>query len=52
MLSSYVAGSLKLVAAVEIGRQDGWASLGSGEGREIQVVDASVRGLVVRHGVR
>lgn len=52
MLSSYVAGSSKLVAFVEIGRQDGWTSLGNGEGHEIRVVTASVRGRVVRHGIR
>jgi len=37
---------------VEIGRRARWTSLGKGEGREISIVSASVRGLVVHHGIR
>ncbi|KAF9462083.1 hypothetical protein BDZ94DRAFT_1131692, partial [Collybia nuda] len=52
ILSSYVPGSPRLLASVELGRQDSWMNLGSGEGREIRVVNASIKGLVVRHGIR
>jgi len=41
-----------MVAYVEVGRRDGWKSLGSGQGKEISVIAASVRGTVVHHGIR
>lgn len=52
MLTSFVAGSSTVIALVEIGRRDGWTSLGAGEGREISVVSASIKGLVTFHGIR
>ncbi|GLB36011.1 putative adipose-regulatory protein (Seipin) [Lyophyllum shimeji] len=52
MLASFVPGTSMLLAFVEVGRRDGWRSLGKGEGREISVIAASVRGSVVHHGIR
>lgn len=52
MLDSFEAGSSNLFARVEIGRHDGWKMLGAGEGRELSVISASLRGLIVPHGIR
>ncbi|KAG6819493.1 hypothetical protein H0H93_011307 [Arthromyces matolae] len=52
MVSSFVTSSSTIVAYVEIGRQDQWKSLGTGEGREVSVITASVQGSVVRGGLR
>jgi hypothetical protein len=41
-----------MVAAVEIGRRDGWTTLGLGHGREVSIVSASLIGLAVPHGIR
>lgn len=41
-----------MVAYVEIGRNDQWRNLGSGQGRELSVVSASLRGVVVHSGLR
>ncbi|KAG5653338.1 hypothetical protein H0H81_000960 [Sphagnurus paluster] len=41
-----------MVAFVEVGRSDGWKSLGAGEGKELSIISASVRGSVVHHGIR
>ncbi|ETW86950.1 hypothetical protein HETIRDRAFT_240515, partial [Heterobasidion irregulare TC 32-1] len=51
-LKSYVTGHSHVVARVEIGRQDSWRSLGSGEGRELSVLSASVSGTVRHKGIR
>jgi hypothetical protein len=52
LLDSYATGTSKVLAKVQIGRQDGWKSLGNGEGREISVVSSSIKGVVRHHGVR
>ena len=52
LLSSYVPGSSKMNARIDLGRRDGWKSLGSGEGRELSVWNAALRGAVRRHGIR
>ncbi|THH18423.1 hypothetical protein EW146_g2554 [Bondarzewia mesenterica] len=51
-LSSYVTGSSIVSAKVEVGRQDGWKSLGTGEGRELSVLLASISGTVRHKGIR
>ncbi|KAF8807728.1 hypothetical protein BYT27DRAFT_7139033 [Phlegmacium glaucopus] len=52
MLESFEADSSKLFASVEIGRRDGWTLLHAGQGRELSVISASLRGLAVPHGIR
>ncbi|KAG5726131.1 hypothetical protein E4T56_gene2505 [Termitomyces sp. T112] len=52
MVSSFLPGSSTIIAFVEVGRGDQWKSLGNGEGREISVISASVKGSVVHHGIR
>ncbi|KAJ7293435.1 hypothetical protein C8J57DRAFT_1269048 [Mycena rebaudengoi] len=52
LLDSYATGASYVIANVEVGRRDGWKSLGRAEGRELSVVSASLRGVVVHHGIR
>ncbi|TFK56956.1 hypothetical protein OE88DRAFT_1803584 [Heliocybe sulcata] len=52
LLSSYVSGTRNVLAKVELGRKDAWKSIGKGEGRELTVMSASLRGVVVHKGVR
>lgn len=52
MLESFTAGKSNLAANVQIGRHDGWTSLGQGQGREVSIISAHLRGLVVPHGIR
>ncbi|KAI0257668.1 putative adipose-regulatory protein-domain-containing protein, partial [Lactifluus subvellereus] len=52
LLSRYVCGASRVAAKIEIGRQDGWKSIGSGEGKELSVLTASIEGRVRPQGVR
>ncbi|KAF8560232.1 hypothetical protein OG21DRAFT_1473689 [Imleria badia] len=52
LLSSHVPGTSKMNARIDLGRRDGWKSLGNGEGRELSVWNAVLRGAVRRHGIR
>ncbi|KAI0932035.1 hypothetical protein AcW1_000724 [Taiwanofungus camphoratus] len=52
LLSSFVVDTTRAVARVELGRRDQWKSIGSGEGRELSVLSALLRGVVVHKGVR
>lgn len=52
LLSSYVPGTSHISARIDLGRKDGWKSLGTGEGRELSVWNAALRGVVRRHGIR
>src|SRR5712691_6987679 len=52
LLSSYVSGASDVVARIELGRQDGWKSIGSGEGKELSVLTAFINGRVRPQGVR
>ncbi|KAF9475635.1 hypothetical protein BDN70DRAFT_883523 [Pholiota conissans] len=52
LIESFIASKSDVFAAVEIGRRDGWTTLGTGQGREVSVVSASLTGLAVPHGIR
>ncbi|KII93792.1 hypothetical protein PLICRDRAFT_100856 [Plicaturopsis crispa FD-325 SS-3] len=52
LLSSYIPRNQGLVGRVELGRRDSWRTVGKGEGRELSVLSASLRGAVKHHGVR
>lgn len=52
MLTSFIPGTSKVIASVEIGRRDGWTSIGNGQGRELSVSYAFVRGTAIPHGIR
>ncbi|KAJ7596883.1 hypothetical protein C8J56DRAFT_1158896 [Mycena floridula] len=50
--ASYVPGTSYVYATVELGRKDGWRSLGNGQGRELSVLSAAIHGTVVHKGIR
>lgn len=52
LLESFVPTSSNLGATVQIGRADSWTTIGVGQGREVNIQFASLRGLVVPHGIR
>jgi len=52
LLTSFAPGAKHVIATVEVGRRDNWKSLGNEQGREVSVVSASLRGVVVHHGIR
>ena len=53
ILSSWTPGtSSSLHAVLEVGRRDAWKMLGRGEGRELTVLEAYVRGTVLLQGTR
>ncbi|KAJ6604508.1 hypothetical protein DFH09DRAFT_1122928 [Mycena vulgaris] len=52
LLTAYSTGASHVIASVQVGRRDGWKSLGNEQGRELSVVAASLRGVVVHHGIR
>jgi len=52
LLYSYIARTGPIEARVELGRKDGWKSLGTGEGRELSVLSATLVGALKHHGIR
>lgn len=52
LLEHFTSGKATLAANVQVGRRDAWTSLGAGQGREVNVIAASLRGLAVPHGIR
>ncbi|ESK98056.1 adipose-regulatory protein [Moniliophthora roreri MCA 2997] len=50
--SSFIPGTSQVEAEVHLGRHDFWKSVGRGEGREISVLSAELRGAVAHHGIR
>lgn len=47
--SSYLSS---LRARIQVGRADGWTGVGSGQGRELVVVEAFARGIPIKSGIR
>ncbi|EPT03900.1 hypothetical protein FOMPIDRAFT_127752 [Fomitopsis schrenkii] len=52
LVSSFSLDGKSAIARVELGRRDQWKSIGSGEGRELTVFSAVLRGVVVHKGAR
>lgn len=52
LLSGFALDTSRAIARVEVGRQDQWKGIGNGEGRELSVLSAVLRGTVVHQGVR
>lgn len=52
LLESYEPITPNVIAQIELGRKDQWRSIGNGEGREISVFRAFLRGVVVHRGIR
>lgn len=52
LLHNVELGVSSAIAYVELGRKDQWRAIGSGEGRELSVASALLRGVVVHKGLR
>ncbi|KAL5519052.1 hypothetical protein ACEPAH_735 [Sanghuangporus vaninii] len=52
LASSLITGVNRVKAHIELGRKDGWRTLGQGEGREVSVYAASLNGMVRPQGLR
>lgn len=52
LVSNIETGTSTVIANVELGRRDQWKSIGNGEGRELSVSAAFLRGVVVHQGLR
>ncbi|KAK7059107.1 hypothetical protein VNI00_001732 [Paramarasmius palmivorus] len=50
--NSFIPGTSYVEAEVRLGRHDSWKSIGRGEGRELSVISAELRGAVAHHGIR
>jgi len=51
-LLDYFVSASNLAATVEIGRADSWSTIGTGQGREVNILSASLKGLAIPHGIR
>jgi len=52
LLQAYVMGTSNVIAKLNLGRKDGWTSLGTGQGRELSVISATLTGTIHHEGVR
>jgi hypothetical protein len=52
LLDAYSTNHRGVTARVEVGRRDGWGSIGDGRGREVTVYSASLRGTLRYKGLR
>ncbi|KAI9460996.1 putative adipose-regulatory protein-domain-containing protein [Lactarius psammicola] len=52
LLTRYVSGVSRVSLRVELGRQDGWKSIGSGAGKELSVLTALIEGRLRPQGIR
>jgi hypothetical protein len=51
-LAAQQFGVSKAVMSIELGRRDRWMSLGNGQGRELSVKNAELRGIIHHTGIR
>jgi len=52
LLTRYVSGVSRVSIRIELGRQDGWRTIGSGEGKELSVITALIEGRLRPQGIR
>lgn len=52
LLNYFLSGSNSVIAKVDLGRRDGWRGIGRGEGRELSVYSATLRGTLRHRGIR
>lgn len=52
LMNAFEPITSNVVAYIELGRRDQWKSVGNGEGRELSVIHALLRGVVVHRGIR
>jgi hypothetical protein len=51
LVSQFVSGTSTVHARLELGRSDGWKGIGNGQGRELSVLDATLKGTVRPKGI-
>jgi len=52
LIDHFVTGTNLVNAKIDLGRMDGWKGIGRGEGRELSVYSATLRGTLRHRGVR
>jgi hypothetical protein len=52
LIDNFATGSSSVMAKVDLGRRDGWKGLGRGEGKEVSVHSATLRGTLRHRGIR
>jgi hypothetical protein len=52
LLSQFILGTSVVNARLELGRSDGWKGIGNGQGRELSVLEATLKGTVRPKGIR
>lgn len=52
LLFQFTFGTSVVNARLELGRSDGWKSIGNGQGRELSVLEATLKGTVRPRGIR
>ena len=52
LMGDFIAGTNLVKAKIDLGRTDGWKGIGRGEGRELSVYSATLRGTLRHRGVR
>ena len=52
LLDGFASGTNLVIAKIDLGRRDGWREIGRGEGRELSVYSATLRGALRHQGVR
>ncbi|KAF8530977.1 putative adipose-regulatory protein-domain-containing protein [Gautieria morchelliformis] len=52
LLSQFILGTSVVNARLELGRSDGWKGIGDGQGRELSVLEATLKGTVRPKGIR
>ena len=52
LIDNFVTSTSLVKAKVDLGRRDGWMGIGRGEGRELSVYSAMLRGTLRHRGVR
>ena len=52
LLSQFIFGTSIVNARLELGRSDGWKGIGNGQGRELNVLEATLKGTVRPRGIR
>jgi len=52
LMDNFATGTNLVIAKIDLGRRDGWKEIGRGEGRELSVYSATLRGALRHRGVR
>jgi len=52
LIDNFATGTNLVIAKVDLGRRDGWREIGRGEGRELSVYSATLRGTLRHQGIR